>query len=36
MCIQDRSGNDNRGNYYTLSETYGYYVESDIPLLELE
>ncbi|KPA14402.1 secreted protein containing Type 1 secretion, target domain protein [Candidatus Magnetomorum sp. HK-1] len=34
MRFQDRSGNDNRGNYYTLSETDGYYVESNIPLLE--
>jgi len=30
MRLQDRSGNDNRGNYYAQSQTDGSYVESNI------
>ena len=32
--IQDRSGNDNRGNYFALSETSDSYVEKDIDIIE--
>ncbi|KPA13909.1 conserved hypothetical protein, secreted [Candidatus Magnetomorum sp. HK-1] len=32
--IQERSGNDNRGNYYTYSATDDSYMEDDIPLVK--